>query len=183
MTFIVRPDRDEEETRAAVQTVIGRVEAAGGEVVATAPWNPPRRRMAYPIKEFSDGFYVTTVFRMDGQSLRGFENGLKLNENVLRYLMVRATDLQVQQVQQRAAQPQAVQQPSQAPAPVPETASAEAASPTASTPPPEPASVAEAPVAEAPAEAAEEETAPTDLVAEAEVNEPAVAAAGSESEE
>jgi len=41
MTFIVRPDRDEEETRAAVETVIGRVESTGGDVVATAPWNPP----------------------------------------------------------------------------------------------------------------------------------------------
>lgn len=104
MTFIVRPDRDEEETRAAVQTVTGRIETAGGEVIATAPWNPPRRRMAYPINEFGDGFYVTTVFRLDGQALRAVETALKLNDNVLRYLVVRATEQNVQQVQQRAQQ-------------------------------------------------------------------------------
>lgn len=121
MTFIVRPDRDEEETRAVVQTVTDRIETAGGEVVATAPWNPPRRRMAYPINEFGDGFYVTTVFRLDGQALRPIENALKLNDNVLRYLVVRASELNVQQVQQRAQQAHAApQQPVQAvPQPAP----------------------------------------------------------------
>jgi small subunit ribosomal protein S6 len=124
MTFIVRPDKDEDETRAAVQTVTGRIETIGGEVLATAPWNPPRRRMAYPIREFGDGYYVTTVFRMNAEGVRTLETALKLNENVLRYLMVRATDAAVEQVQQRAQQaylaasqpPEAPQAP-QAPAP------------------------------------------------------------------
>jgi small subunit ribosomal protein S6 len=102
ITFIVRPDRDEDETRAAVQTVTGRIETVGGEVLATAPWNPPRRRMAYPIREFGDGYYVTTVFRMNADGVRTLETALKLNENVLRYLVIRATDTQVEQVQQRA---------------------------------------------------------------------------------
>jgi small subunit ribosomal protein S6 len=104
MTFIVRPDRDEEETRAAVQTVTARIETAGGEVIATAPWNPPRRRMAYPINDFNDGYYVTTVFNLEGTAVRGLENALKLNENVLRFLVIRASELGIQQVQQRAQQ-------------------------------------------------------------------------------
>jgi small subunit ribosomal protein S6 len=177
MTFIVRPDRDEEETRAAVETVIGRVESTGGDVVATAPWNPPRRRMAYPIKEFSDGYYVTTVFRMDGQALRSFENGLKLNENVLRYLVVRATDLQVQQVQQRAQQPQVAAQPPQEPAPVTEATDEPIAAET-STPLPE------AETAEHLGEEQNQASAvPTDTAAEVEVDEPVAAATASESEE
>ncbi|HCG00577.1 MAG TPA: 30S ribosomal protein S6 [Chloroflexi bacterium] len=177
MTFIVRPDRDEEETRAAVETVIGRVESTGGDVVATAPWNPPRRRMAYPIKEFSDGYYVTTVFRMDGQALRSFENGLKLNENVLRYLVVRATDLQVQQVQQRARQPQVAAQPPQEQTPVGEAAN-ESMPDEASTPLPE------AETAGGIGEEQDQESAvPIEAVAELEVDEPVAAATATESEE
>src|SRR5947209_20364754 len=73
LTFIIRPDRDEDDTRDAVQTVTGRIETVGGEVLATAPWNPPRRRMAYPIREFGDGYYVTTVFRMNAEGVRTLE--------------------------------------------------------------------------------------------------------------
>jgi small subunit ribosomal protein S6 len=122
MTFIVRPDKDEDETRAAVQTITARIETIGGEVLATAPWNPPRRRMAYPIREFGDGYYVTTVFRMNAEGVRTLETALKLNENVLRYLMVRATDAAVEQVQQRAQQAYlAASQPQPATAPLPGT--------------------------------------------------------------
>jgi small subunit ribosomal protein S6 len=104
MTFIVRPDLDEEQTRAAVDSVTGRITAQGGELIATYTWNPPRRRLAYPIKDFGDGFYVTTVFRFPADSLKEFERGLRLNTGVLRFLIVQATDLNISQGQQRAQQ-------------------------------------------------------------------------------
>jgi hypothetical protein len=63
--------------------------------------------MAYPIKDFGDGFYVTTVFRVDPSELGPIENTLKLNENVLRFLIVQATDLNIKQAQQRLQQQQA----------------------------------------------------------------------------
>jgi ribosomal protein S6 len=107
MTFIIRPDRDEDGTRAVAEAVTGRISAAGGEIIAAIPWNPPRRRMAYPIKDFGDGFYVTTVFRVDPAELGPIENTLKLNENVLRFLIVQATDLNIKQAQQRLQQQQA----------------------------------------------------------------------------
>lgn len=107
MTFIIRPDRDEDGTRAVVETVTGRITGAGGELIAAIPWNPPRRRMAYPIKDFGDGFYVTTVFRIEPAALRPIENALKLNENILRFLIVQATDLNIKQAQQRVQQQQA----------------------------------------------------------------------------
>jgi small subunit ribosomal protein S6 len=114
MTFIIRPDRDEDGTRAVAEAVTGRISAAGGEIIAAIPWNPPRRRMAYPIKDFGDGFYVTTVFRVDPTALGPIENALKLNENILRFLIVQATDLNIKQAQQRLQQQQAA---AQAPAP------------------------------------------------------------------
>jgi small subunit ribosomal protein S6 len=119
MTFIIRPDRDEDGTRAVAESVTGRISAAGGEIIAAIPWNPPRRRMAYPIKDFGDGFYVTTVFRIDPEALRPIENALKLNENILRFLIVQATDLNIKQAQQRLQQQHAAAQappPQQPPA-------------------------------------------------------------------
>jgi len=111
MTFIVRSDRDEDQIRGVVNTITGRIESDGGEILATIPWNPPRRRMAYPIRDFRDGFYVTTVFNLDGQALRPIENALKLNDNILRYLLVQATDNMVKQAQQRVHQAAAAAAP------------------------------------------------------------------------
>jgi small subunit ribosomal protein S6 len=122
MTFIIRPDRDEDGTRAVAESVTGRISAAGGEIIAAIPWNPPRRRMAYPIKDFGDGFYVTTVFRIEPAALGPIETALKLNENILRYLIVQATDLNIKQALQRVQQQQAAAaapppQPAAAPSP------------------------------------------------------------------
>lgn len=117
MTFIIRPDRDEDGTRAVAETVTGRISTAGGEVIATIPWNPPRRRMAYPIKDFGDGFYVTTVFRIDPTALGPIETALKLNDNILRFLIVQASDLNIKQAQQRLQQQQAAA--AAPPAPIP----------------------------------------------------------------
>ncbi len=111
MSFIVRSDRDEDQIRGVVNTITGRIESDGGEILATIPWNPPRRRMAYPIRDFRDGFYVTTVFNLDGQALRPIENALKLNDNILRYLLVQATDNMVKQAQQRVHQAAAAAAP------------------------------------------------------------------------
>jgi len=104
ITFIVRPDLDDDQTRAATQQVTGRVESAGGEIIAAFAWSPPRRRMAYPIRDFGDGYYFTATFRIDPQSLRELDNALKLNENVVRFLIVQASDQAIRQSQQRAQQ-------------------------------------------------------------------------------
>lgn len=133
MTYIIRPDLDEDQTRAVAEQITGRLQGAGAEVIATLPWNPPRRRMAYPIKDFGDGFYVTTVFRIESTALPAIENFLKLNDRVLRFLLVQATALNITQAQQRVQQQQARQQapvaPDGAAAGAPATPIGEAASP------------------------------------------------------
>lgn len=107
ITFIIRPDQDDEQIRATVDQVNGRIQSSGGEIIATFPWNPARRRMAYPIKDFGDGVYTTTVFNFDPQRLREFENALKLNDRILRSLVVQATSQGIKTAQQRMAHAQA----------------------------------------------------------------------------
>lgn len=135
MTFIVRPDLDEEQTRVAIESVTGRITSQGGEVIATYPWNPPRRRLAYPIKDFGDGYYMTTVFRFSPEGLKEFERGLRLNTAVLRFLILQATDLNITQGQQRAQQAAARAAAPPAPAGAPQAGAPQPAAPTA--PPPE----------------------------------------------
>lgn len=114
ITFIIRPDLEDEQTGGAIDQVNGRLEASGAEIIATYPWSPARRRMAFPIRDFGDGVYVTTTFQIDPQAIRELENGLKLNTSVLRFLVVQATELNIKQSQQRMQQATA---PPPAPAP------------------------------------------------------------------
>jgi small subunit ribosomal protein S6 len=149
ITFIIRPDLDDDGTRTVIDWVNNRIQSAGGEIIAALPWNPPRRRMAYPIREFGDGFYVTTTFQFPGQALREFENALKLYDRILRYLLVVTTEQQVRLAQHRLAQ-QAAQHaeapsaPTAPPAPAATAPEGSATAPPAETSPiPEPAPEAE----------------------------------------
>jgi small subunit ribosomal protein S6 len=164
LTFIIRPDLDEENVQGTVGQVVERVQRAGGEIVATFPWRPPRRRMAYPIRDFGDGFYTTTVFRIESPSLGEIENWLKLNESVLRFLLVAATEQGIRHAQhmQHQAQTAPAPQPPAQPAPVGTPAPQPAAAvPQDATQTPQPE---EAPAEAGPAEAAPTEAAPVEPV-------------------
>jgi small subunit ribosomal protein S6 len=157
ITFVIRPDLEEEATRAVADGVADRLQAAGGEIIATYPWNPARRRMAYEIRDFGDGFYVTTTFRIAPQDLPAVETALRLNDRILRFLIVQATELNIRQSQQRMQQMQAPAQP----APAAPTPAAAAPTPAAASTEPAPAATPEpaAAVSSEPAPAAEAEPA------------------------
>lgn len=57
-----------------------------GEITATDVWG--RRQLAFPIKKKSAGTYVVVQFRSAEDALPEFERLLKLDEELLRYLVV-----------------------------------------------------------------------------------------------
>lgn len=57
-----------------------------GEITATDVWG--RRQLAYPIKKKTAGTYVVVQFRSAAEALPEFERLLKLDEDLLRYLIV-----------------------------------------------------------------------------------------------
>jgi small subunit ribosomal protein S6 len=136
ITFIIRPDLDDEQIRASVDQVNGRIQSNGGEIIATFPWNPARRRMAYPIRDFGDGVYTTTVFNFDPENLREFENALKLNDRILRFLVVQATSQNIKTAQQRMAHAQAQAAAPQQPQPAPQAQPGVPGAPTPAAPAP-----------------------------------------------
>jgi small subunit ribosomal protein S6 len=58
----------------------------GGEITARDDWG--RRQLAYPIKKQTNGHYVVVQFNAAAESLPEFERLLKLDEELLRYLVV-----------------------------------------------------------------------------------------------
>lgn len=76
---------------APVQRLTAMVRNVGGEVTAVDHWG--RRRLAYPIRHKIDGDYVIARVRLDAASVRPLEHALRIDEQVFRFLVVRAEEL------------------------------------------------------------------------------------------
>jgi len=57
-----------------------------GEIVALEHWG--KRQLAYPIRKHDNGYYVVVQFRTAPENLPEFERAIKLDEAVLRHLVV-----------------------------------------------------------------------------------------------
>jgi small subunit ribosomal protein S6 len=57
------------------------------EVLVSRPWD--ERRLAFPIGNQKKGLYYLTYFSAEGKSLTGIEHDCKLNEMIMRQLILR----------------------------------------------------------------------------------------------
>lgn len=64
----------------------GLLTAGGAEVTALDHWG--RRQLSYPIRKQSAGYFVVAQFRSGTDHLPEYERLLKLDESLLRYLIV-----------------------------------------------------------------------------------------------
>jgi small subunit ribosomal protein S6 len=103
VTFVLNATIDEEASAAAVERVNHLIDAGGGSVTEVHSWG--RRRLAYPIAHHRDGVYVTTRFAMPTLALTAFENDLRLNESILRYLVVRQDEVPIRPILPAATVP------------------------------------------------------------------------------
>jgi small subunit ribosomal protein S6 len=87
---LVNPELSDEDLTAQVDRVSDYIGSAGGQVTnikRDTPWG--RRRLAYPIEQFRDATYVLYHFDSAPARVIDIERELKLDERVIRYLVVR----------------------------------------------------------------------------------------------
>src|SRR5438552_13311281 len=63
------------------------LEKNGAEVLASRPWD--ERRLTYPIKSHKKGLFYLIYFRAEGPVLTKIEQDVRLNEMILRNLVLR----------------------------------------------------------------------------------------------
>lgn len=87
---LFKSDIEADGLEAAVNTVRDFITSHGGEVQRVDRWN--KRLLAYPIKRYTDGYYV--VYRFFGQPamISELDYQLRYNDNVLRYLTLDYTE-------------------------------------------------------------------------------------------
>ncbi|APB34371.1 30S ribosomal protein S6 [Gloeomargarita lithophora Alchichica-D10] len=84
--YILRPDLGEELTQQAIEKFKTTLGDLGGEEIQVL--NRGRRRLAYPIRKFSDGIYIQLNYYGGSNTVTAFERAMRLSEDVMRYLTI-----------------------------------------------------------------------------------------------
>jgi small subunit ribosomal protein S6 len=88
---------------AATKLVHGILERHQAEIIASRPWD--ERRLAFPVGGHKKGMYVLTYFRVDGPTLAKIDLDCRINEAVLRQLVLKVHPKLVEQLVAQAMAP------------------------------------------------------------------------------
>ena len=142
MIYIIDADLEETARKELIEKVSALITNNGGEIEKVdETWG--KRRLAYAINYKTEGWYVLVNFKAPVDLPRELERNLQINENVLRYLVIKL-------VEKKASVKPRPERPAPVAAPADEAPAAEEAAPAAEA----------TPVAEAAEEAAPAEKAP-----------------------
>jgi small subunit ribosomal protein S6 len=138
--FIVRPDVDEAELEKILETFSGYITQGGGTIRSTEKMG--RRRLAYTVRKFNDGFYLLIIAEAPAALIAEIERRLRVSEQIIKFLTVRMDEEEKRLAKikkhrdahvKRSTQPQVNAAAAAEPEPVaeaaPEPAAAEAAEP------------------------------------------------------
>ena len=88
--YIIKPSLDQEATRNEVAKLSKILTDNGSSISKTDEWG--LRDLAYPIRKETKGYYVVLQLETEenGKALKEFDRIVKLDTNVLRFLITRA---------------------------------------------------------------------------------------------
>ncbi len=87
LVVIIPPQLDDQGVATAIERISGWITSGGGTIGSTNVWG--RRALAYAIKKQNEGVYVQFNFQLLPSKSRELERSLRLNEQVIRHLLVR----------------------------------------------------------------------------------------------
>jgi small subunit ribosomal protein S6 len=90
--FIVRPDMADEDLDKLIVALESQVTTAGGTVKAKEKMG--KRRLAYRVGGFLDGFYVLLTLEGGGALVHEIERRLRVTEPVIKFITVRMDEEQ-----------------------------------------------------------------------------------------
>jgi small subunit ribosomal protein S6 len=88
LIVILSPEIGDDAITESIDRMQQSITSHGGEVIEVNHWG--RRRLAYPIKRHMEGNYVATQVKMDPAQIVDFESSLRISEEVIRHLIVKA---------------------------------------------------------------------------------------------
>ena len=84
--FIVTPVLSDDQMKETVEKYTNFLKERGAEIVFTNNWG--MRKLAYPIKKKTTGYYYLIEFKAEGSLIADLETAYKRDERLLRFLTV-----------------------------------------------------------------------------------------------
>jgi small subunit ribosomal protein S6 len=84
---VLAPDLEEEALTEFVGKINRWITDGDGQVLKVDQWG--KRKLAYPIDKFREGYYVFVTAEMAPSAVKTLENNFNISESVLRYLTIR----------------------------------------------------------------------------------------------
>ena len=86
IVYIFDPALTEDQINDRLDRFHQHITSEGGEITAVDHWG--KRQLAYPINKKTSGYYVVVQFTAEASSLPELERTLKLEDDLVRYLIV-----------------------------------------------------------------------------------------------
>ena len=88
LVLIISPEVGDEALDATLDNISKFVTGSGGAISNVERWG--KRRLAYPLRQFLEGNYVLTQFKLKPAMSKQLEANLHISEEVLRHLLVKS---------------------------------------------------------------------------------------------
>ena len=90
LLVIFKPNADAEEVDKLIAKVSSDIETLGGK--ADSVDKIGRKKLAYEIQNFRDGFFATKILALPADKVAEFKRQLRLNDNILRTMFMEVAE-------------------------------------------------------------------------------------------
>ncbi len=85
--YIIRPDMEEEAQKELIERFNKILTDNGAEITKVDEMG--KRRLAYEINEYRDGYYVVVNFTSNDEAVREFDRQAKYSDDIIRHMAIR----------------------------------------------------------------------------------------------
>ncbi len=87
LTLVLKPELEEKERKTLLDSMTKKIVGSEGKIVKEDLWGV--RSLAYTIKRNTSGYYAHIEISADPKDVKGLDKTLKVEEDILRYLLIR----------------------------------------------------------------------------------------------
>jgi small subunit ribosomal protein S6 len=87
LTLVLKSEQDEKARKELLDDIKKIITGTDGKIEKEDLWG--NRDLAYPIKRQTKGFYAHFEFETDPKNAKGLDKALKVQEDVIRHLLIR----------------------------------------------------------------------------------------------
>ncbi len=87
--IIFEPSCSDEDVEQEINKLTDLITGEDGKVIEVNRWG--RKKLAYPIKKFSEGNYILSEFETNTVAIKKIDTSLKMNEDILRHLVIKTS--------------------------------------------------------------------------------------------